>query len=179
MRTSRPVTLALGGILLLGACSGDDDGGVAATSTSSLDPGVTFDNEVTVPTTAPEGAPTTTVPLPEVETVPGEVPASFPDGFPVPEGAEVEVGSEGAVEGEIRVAVDYTVPGTDPADVHDFYVDAAAEEGWSVLLESSDGTGADFVGQLVFETDTFVGNVLVAGDGAGNTLLTITATLPD
>jgi hypothetical protein len=166
--------------LLLGACS-DDDGGSAegATSTASLDPGVTFENDVTVPTTGAPGAPTTTARPGEVQTIPREVPAAFPRRFPVPDGAVVEVGSVGTAAGERRVAVDYALADTSPAEVFAFYEDAVADGGWNVLLKDTDGQGQDFIGQLVFETDTYVGNVLVSGDGDAGVLLTLTATMPD
>ncbi len=172
--------------VLLAGCSGDDGGDDAATSateTTTLDPGVTFDQDVTVPSAVPPGdtanpaTPPTTEP--PVQTEVGEVPARFPDTFPVPEGAEVEVGSIGRVEGELRLAVDYTVPEATPADIHAFYRDAVDQAGFTVLLDSDSGQGADYIGQMVFETDTFVGNVLVSGDGADGVLLTLTATIPD
>ncbi len=172
--------------VLLAGCSGDDGGDDAATSateTTTLDPGVTFDQDVTVPSAVPPGdtanpaTPPTTEP--PVQTEVGEVPARFPDTFPVPEGAEVEVGSIGRVEGELRLAVDYTVPEATPADIHAFYRDAVDQAGFTVLLDSDSGPGADYIGQMVFETDTVVGNVLVSGDGADGVLLTLTATIPD
>lgn len=172
----------LAGALVLGACSGDDgDSSEASTATSSLDPGVSFDNDVTVPTDG-TGRPTATtvaVDPTEVETLPREVPEEFPGGFPVPEGATVDVGSIGRAEGELRVAVDYSIAQGPPADVFAFYTEAVADEGWSVLLNDTDGEGQEFIGQLVFETDRFVGNVLVTGDGRRGVLLTLTATLPD
>lgn len=172
--------------VLLAGCSGDDGGDGAATSateTTTLDPGVTFDQDVTVPSAVPPGdtanpaTPPTTEP--PVQTEVGEVPARFPDTFPVPEGAEVEVGSIGRVEGELRLAVDYTIADQTPAAIHDFYRDEIDRAGFSVLLDSDSGQGPDYIGQLVFETDTFIGNVLVAGDGGDGVLLTLTATLPD
>ena len=179
---SRAGSLALGlaALLVLAGCS-DDDGGSdeSATSTSSVDPGVTFENDVTVPTTAAPGAPTTTVAPGDVQTTPRQVPEEFPRGFPVPEDAVVEVGSTGTAEGERRVAVDYAIERADPAEVFAFYEDAAAEGDWNVLLNDTDGEGQDFVGQLVFETNAYVGNVLVSGNGARGVLLTLTATMPD
>jgi hypothetical protein len=178
MRTSPALVLAAA--LLLGACS--DDGGSAdeaATSTSSLDPGVTFEDDVTVPTTAAPGATTTTAAPGEVETTPREVPEAFPEDFPVPEDATIEVGSVGSAEGEQRVAVDYSIARADPSEVFAFYEDAVGQAGWNVLLRDTDSQGQQFIGQLVFETDTFVGNVLVSGDGARGVLLTLTATMPD
>jgi len=169
------------GVLLVG-CGGDDGGGESATAaseTTTLDPGVTFDQDVTVPSSVPAGATTTVAGEPPVQTEVGEVPPQFPEAFPVPEGAEVEVGSVGRVEGELRLAVDYTVADETPAAVHDFYRAAIADAGFTVLLDSDDGQGADYIGQMVFETDTFIGNVLVSGDGADGALLTLTATLPD
>jgi hypothetical protein len=68
---------------------------------------------------------------------------------------------------------------TSPAEVFAFYEDAVADGGWNVLLKDTDGQGQDFIGQLVFETDTYVGNVLVSGDGDAGVLLTLTATVPD
>jgi hypothetical protein len=177
---SRRAALGLAAVLFVVGCS--DDGGddtSAATSTSSVDPGVTFENDVTVPTTAAPGAPTTTADPGEVQTTPREVPEEFPRRFPVPEGAVVEVGSTGAAEGERRVAVDYSIEDAEPAETFAFYEDAADEGGWNVLLNDTDGRGQSFVGQLVFETDTFVGNVLVSGDGGAGVLLTLTATMPD
>ena len=170
--------------VLLAAC-GDDGGGESATpasETTTLDPGVTFDQDVTVPSTVPPGASTTPAPPttePPVQTEVGEVPPQFPEAFPVPEGAEVEVGSIGRVEGELRLAVDYTIADETPAAVHDFYRSAIDDAGFAVLLDSDDGQGADYVGQMVFETDAFIGNVLISGDGADGVLLTLTATLPD
>jgi hypothetical protein len=172
--------LLLAGALLLGACS-DDDGSGATTSTSSLDPGVTFEEDITVPTD-PSGRPTaTTVPIDpgEVETLPREVPEQFPQNFPVPEGAVVEVGSVGHAEGELRVAVDYSLAGATPAEILDFYRQEIGERGWAVLLDESDGRGRQLIGQIVFETDTYIGNVLVSGDGANGVLLTLTATMPE
>jgi hypothetical protein len=167
--------------LLLGACS--DDGGDSSagstTSTASLDPGVTFEDDITVPTTAVPGATTTTAAPGEVESTPRQVPRRFPDDFPVPEGAEVEIGSVGHADGELRLAVDYSIARTDPADTFAFYEDAVDEAGWNVLLDDTDGEGQDFIGQLVFETDTYIGNVLVSGDGSRGVLLTLTATMPD
>jgi hypothetical protein len=179
MPTSRAALGLLAAALLLGACGGDDGDAGGATSTSSLDPGVTFEEDVTVPTTAPQGATTTTSGPGEVETQPNQVPEQFPADFPVPPDAVVEVGSSGAAEGEIRVAVDYAIARTDPAAVFAFYEQAVGEAGWSVLLSDTDGQGQSFVGQMVFETDTFVGNVLVSGDGVNGVLLALTATLPD
>ena len=173
--------MLVSGALLLGACGGDDGGSASvSTSTSSLDPGVTFDDDVAVPTTGPgrPGATTTAVPT-EVETVAREVPAGFPADFPVPEDAVVEVGSTGAGEGELRFAVDYSIADTDPTVVFAFYEDAIAEAGHAVLLTDTDGAGQAFIGQLVFETDAYVGNVLVSGDGDAGVLLTLTATAPD
>jgi hypothetical protein len=175
------VGVAVAAAALLAACGGDDGGGPEATApapttTIPLDPGVTF----------PEDAPTTTGPPAspgsgpgpgEVVSEPGEVPDGFPADFPVPEGAEVEVGTSGRAQGELRFAVDYRVD-DDPAAVHRFYRAAVDEEGWAVLIDDDDGTGDDYVGQLVFESDTFVGSVLIAGTD-GDTLLTLTATLPD
>jgi hypothetical protein len=97
----------------------------------------------------------------------------------VPDGAVVEVGSVGRAEGELRLAVDYSLAAADPGETFDFYADAVDEAGWSVLLTDTDGEGQDFIGQLVFETDRFVGNVLVSGDGGNGVLLTLTATIPD
>lgn len=179
MPTRSAAAFALTAVALLGACSGDDGGPAeAATSTSSLDPGVTFDNDVTIPSTVVGGTTTTAAPG-EVETTPRQVPADFPQGFPVPDDAVVEVGSTGSAEGERRVAVDYSIADTDPADTFAFYQDALADSGANVLLHDADGDGQDFIGQLVFETDTFVGNVLVSGDGESGVLLTLTATIPD
>jgi hypothetical protein len=164
-------------LLLLAGCS--DDGGEAATSTTSLDPGVTFSDDITVPTDTagrPTVPPTT---VGDVTSTPGEIPEGFPEDFPIPEGAEVEIGSTGHAEGEQRLAVDLTLADTRPARVLDFYREAVDEAGWAVLLDDQDGRGQDFVGQLVFETDTFVGNVLVAADRRGDTILTLTATVPD
>lgn len=166
--------------VLLAGC-GDDGGGSAtpASATTTLDPGVTFDQDVTVPSTVPEGATTTVTTEPPVQTEVGEVPPRFPEEFPVPERAEVEVGSVGRVEGELRLAVDYTIADESPAAVHEFYRNAVDDAGFAVLLDSDNGRGANYIGQLVFETDTFIGNVLVSGDGADGVLLTLTATLPD
>jgi hypothetical protein len=166
---------------LVAGC-GDDGGGVSApapSETTTLDPGVTFDQDVTVPSTVREGATTTVAAEPPVQTEVGEVPPQFPAGFPVPDGAEVEVGSIGRVEGELRLAVDYTIADELPAVVHEFYRDAVDEAGFTVLLDSDDGRRGDYIGQMVFETATFIGNVLVSGDGADGVLLTLTATLPD
>jgi hypothetical protein len=185
MPTRSPATLVLAAALLLGACSGDDDGasGTAedTTSTSSLDPGVTFEDDVTVPTDAGGQPSATTAPVDpdDVVSVPREVPEDFPADFPVPDDAAVEIGSVGSAEGEQRFAVDYTIARTDPADTFAFYEDAVDEAGWNVLLRDTDAEGQDFIGQLVFETDTFIGNVLVSGDGTGGVLLTLTATMPD
>jgi len=182
MPTRKALAAAALATILRAACGGDDDGGEAATpasETTTLDPGVTFDQDVTVPTTAVPGATTTVTTEPPVQTEVGEVPARFPESFPVPEGAEVEVGSVGQVPGELRLAVDFTVDDESPAAVHEFYRDAVAEAGYTVLLDSDDGQGADYIGQMVFETDTYIGNVLVSGDGANGVLLTLTATIPD
>lgn len=180
-RADAAAGLLVAGLLLAGC--GDDGGGgggeASSTETTTLDPGVTFETDVTAPTTAAPGAGTTTVPEAlDVESEPGAVPGEFPGDFPVPEDAVVEVGSVGRAEGELRVAVDYAVD-ADPAEVLDFYRDAVDEAGHDVLLDDDDGTGRQFIGQLVFETDTYVGNVLVSADGADGTLLTLTATLPD
>ena len=169
--------------VLLAGCSGDDggdDAATAATETTTLDPGVTFDQDVTVPSAVPPGD-TANPPSaePPVQTEAGVVPDEFPAAFPLPEGAEVEVGSIGRVEGELRLAVDYTIADQTPAAIHDFYRDEIDQAGFSVLLDSDSGQGPDYIGQLVFETDTFIGNVLVAGDGGDGVLLTLTATLPD
>jgi hypothetical protein len=174
------LALLVGAIIVAAVTGCSDDGGetTSPTSTSSLDPGVTFENDVTVPTTAVPGATTTTAAPGEVQTTPREVPDEFPQGFPVPDGAEVEVGSTGTAEGERRVAVDYAIEQADPAEVFAFYEAAADEGGWNVLLNDTDGQGQQFVGQLVFETDTYVGNVLVSGDGGRGVLLTLTATMP-
>lgn len=185
MPRRRALAAAVLAAALLSACGGGDDGDSAppATETTTLDPGVTFDQDVTVPSALPPGGtanpatPPTTEP--PVHTEVGEVPARFPDTFPVPERAEVEVGSVGQVEGELRLAVDYAIADETPAAVHDFYRDAIDEAGFTVLLDSDDGRGADYIGQMVFETDTFIGNVLVSGDGADGVLLTLTATIPD
>lgn len=180
MRRAEAAALLVAGLLLAGC--GDDGGGpgeTAPTETTTLDPGVAFESDVTAPTTAAPGAPTTTVPeAADVESRPGEVPSEFPSGFPVPDVAVVEIGSVGRAEGELRVAVDYAVD-DEPSEVLDFYRDAVADAGHDVLLDDDDGAGQQFIGQLVFETDTYVGNVLVSGDGADGTLLTLTATLPD
>ncbi len=162
---------------LAAGCS--DDGEDAATSTTSLDPGVTFPEDITVPTDT-AGRPTVPPPTAgDVTSTPGEIPDGFPEDFPVPDGADVEIGSSGHAEGEQRLAVDMTLEDTRAPAVLDFYRDAVDEAGWSVLLDDEDGRGTDFVGQLVFETDTFVGNVLVASDRQGRALLTLTATVPD
>jgi hypothetical protein len=180
-----PMRRALAGAVLAAALlagCGDDGGGESATpasETTTLDPGVTFDQDVTVPDAAPQGATTTVTTDPPVQTEAGEVPPRFPAGFPVPEGAEVEVGSVGRVEGELRLAVDYTIADELPVAVHEFYRDAVDEAGFTVLLDSDDGRGANYIGQMVFETAAFIGNVLVSGDGADGVLLTLTATLPD
>ncbi len=180
MRTRAAALLVAGG-LLLGACSDDGDDGSAATSTSSLDPGVTFE-DLTVPPTTPDGRPSaTTVPVDpdDVEITPRQVPGRFPEDFPRPEGATVQVGSVGHAEGELRLAVDYSIDRGDPFETYDFYLRAIDQGGWPVLLDDSDGEGRDFIGQIVFETDTYVGNVLVSGDGRRGVLLTLTATLPE
>ena len=186
MPTRRALAAATLAAVLLAACSGDDGGGdgsaTPASETTTLDPGGTFDQDVTAPSAVPGGpqeppdSPTTE---PPVQTEAGEVPAEFPGDFPVPEGAEVEVGSVGQVEGELRLAVDYTIADETPSAVHAFYRDAVDQAGFTVLLDSDDGRGADYIGQMVFETDTFIGNVLVSGDGADGVLLTLTATIPD
>jgi hypothetical protein len=171
------VVAVLVAAVALAGCADDGAGEDAGTtSTVSLDPGVTFTDDVTVPSS---GAPTTTMRPGEVVSVPNEVPEQFPANFPVPEQAEVEVGSTGRAEGELRVAVDYAIDDERPQAVFDFYRTAIGEAGFAVLLEDSDGRGQDFVGQLVFETDTYVGNVLVSGDGDRGVLLTLTATMPD
>lgn len=175
----RRAGVGLMALLVLVGCGGDDGDGSGATSTTRLDPGVTFTDDITVPSSAAPGTPSTTTPPAEVETRPGEVPGRFPASFPVPDRAAVEVGSVGRAEGELRLAVDYTIDRGRPQEVFAFYRDAITEAGFSVLLEDSDGRGQDFVGQLVFETDTYVGNVLVSGDGERGVLLTLTATLPD
>jgi len=177
--------LALVPLIGLLAGSGGDDGdstGSASTETTTLDPGVTFEDDVTVPTEAdgrPDPGATTSTTEPDVVTQPGAVPEEFPRSFPVPEGAEVETGSVGRVAGELRLAVDYTIVDEDPAAVLDFYRDALAEAGFTVLLDDEDGSGQGYIGTLVFETDTYIGNVLVSGDGAHGVLLSLTATLPD
>jgi len=179
MRT-RAATLAVAGVLLLGACSDDGDSGSAATSTSSLDPGVTFE-DITVPTT-PDGQPSAaTVPVDpdDVEVTPRQEPRRFPEDFPRPEGATVEMGSVGHAPGELRLAVDYSIDEGDPFETYDSYLRAIDQGGWPVLLDDSDGEGQDFIGQIVFETDTYIGNVLVSGDGGSGALVTLTATLPE
>lgn len=170
------------GLVLLTAACGDDGGGegaVATTTTATLDPGVTFPDTTT--TTAPAATPgsstTTTAPA-QVESVPGEVPGGFPADFFVPEGAVVEVGSSGRAQGERRFAVDYRVDAS-PRSVHQDYQDALDTPGVTVLVDDESGSGDDYVAQLVFETDAYVGSVLIGGDGAGATILTLTATLPD
>ncbi len=169
--------------VLLTACGGDDGGGDAdspSTETTTLDPGVTFDEDVTVPSSGAPGGTTTVTTQPRGRRPrSARCPPAFPESFPVPEGAEVEVGSVGQAEGELRLAVDYTIADEDPAAVHDFYRDAIAEAGFTVLLDSDDGRRADYIGQMVFETDTYIGNVLVSGDGGDGVLLTLTATVPD
>ncbi len=165
--------------LALAACGDDGGSATPSTATTTLDPGVTFDQDVTVPSSAAGGATTTVTTTPPVQTEAGEVPPRFPESFPVPEGAEVEVGSVGQAPGELRLAVDFSVADESPAAVHDFYRHAIDDAGHAVLLDSDDGHGADYVGQMVFETDTYIGNVLVSGDGADGVLLTLTATLPD
>lgn len=167
----------LAAALLLAGCSGDD-APEAATSTSTLDPGVTFEDDVTVPTTATPGATTTTTRPADVQTQPRQVPEEFPDDFPVPEDVTVEVGAVGRADGELRVSVDHSIARADPAEVFAFYQDAVEQAGWSVLLDDTEGQGRQFIGQLVFETDAYVGNVLVSGDGGRGVLLTLTATMP-
>jgi hypothetical protein len=179
---TRAALLVAVGALLLGACSDDDGGSSAATSTSSLDPGVTFEDDITVPTNT-DGEPTATtvaVDPADVETTPREVPDEFPESFPVPDDATVEVGSVGHATGELRVAADYSLADADPADTLDFYRDAIARhDDWNLLLDDADGRGQELIGQLVFETNSYVGNVLVSGDGDAGVLLTLTATLPE
>lgn len=182
MPTRRAVFAVAVAATLLAGCRGDDGGGDQATpasETTTLDPGVTFDQDVAVPSAVPPGGTTTATTEPRVQTEVGEVPDRFPDTFPVPEGAEVEIGSVGQAEGELRLAVDYAIADESPSAVHAFYRDAIDEAGFTVLLDSDDGQGADYIGQMVFETDTFIGNVLVSGDGATGVLLTLTATVPD
>jgi hypothetical protein len=178
MPTRSPWLVLVPLVALLAGCSGDDGdtAGSTSTETSSLDPGVTFDDDVTVP--SGPGA-STTVPSGEVESQPGEVPNRFPRHFPVPDGAEVEIGSSGHAEGELRLSVDYTIADEEPAAVMDFYRNAVGEAGYSILLDEEAGTGRDYIGTLVFETDTYVGNVLVSADGRRDVLLSLTATLPD
>lgn len=180
MPTRRPWFALVPLVGLLAGCSGDDGGAAntSSTETTTLDPGVTFEEDVTVPT-GPGAATTTTVLPGDVVSQPGQVPNQFPGSFPVPEGAEVEIGSVGHAEGEVRLAVDYTVADEDPAAVMDFYREAVADAGFSVLLDDEDGTRRDYIGTLVFETDTYIGNVLASADGAHGVLLSLTATLPD
>jgi len=179
---SRFALVGLTALLVAGGCS-DDDASEATTSTSSLDPGVTFEDDVTVPTDPSGSVVTTTVPVgtDDVETFPRQVPDEFPADFPTPalDDATLEVGSVSRVEGELRVAVDWSIAGGDPFQVYDDELRAIDQAGLPVLLDDSDGEGQEFVGQIVFETDTYVGNVLVSGDGADGVLLTLTATLPD
>ena len=180
MRTEVGAVLRAAG-LLLGACS-DDGGSAEPTSTSSLDPGVTFEDDITVPTDDSGQAVATTVPVDpaDVESTPREVPDEFPENFPVPERATVEVGSVGHGDNELRVATEYVLADADPAETLDFYRDAIARhDDWSLLLDDADGEGQELIGQLVFETNTYVGNVLVSGDGDAGVLLTLTATLPE
>ena len=114
------------------------------------------------------------------DAAPARSPRSSPASFPVPEGAEVEVGSIGRAEGELRVAVDYSIAEGPPADVFDFYRRGRRRRGLVGAPERRPTARArSFIGQLVFETDTYVGNVLVTGDGRRGVLLTLTATLPD
>jgi hypothetical protein len=155
-------------VALLAAGCGDDGG--AATETTTLDPGVTFEDEVTVPTGS--------VPPGTVRSEPGEIPPDFPEDFPLPEGADVELGSVGEAEGEVRLAVDLSIEEGDPAEVLAFYRDAVADAGFAVLLDEEDGQGSRLVGQLVFETDEYVGSVLISGDGEGGVLVSLTATAP-
>lgn len=166
-------------VALLAGCTGEDGdtAGSTATATSTLDPGVTFEDDVTVPSGS--GASTTVPPAGEVESTPGQVPDRFPRHFPVPDGAEVELGSAGHAEGELRLSVDYAIADEDPTAVMDFYREALAEAGYSILLDDEAGAGRDYIGTLVFETDTYVGNVLVSADGRRDVLLSLTATLPD
>ena len=179
MPTRSPWLVLVPLVALLAGCSGDDGdaAGSDSTATSTLDPGVTFEDDVTVPSGS--GASTTVPPEGDVVSVPGQVPDRFPGRFPVPDGAEVEIGSSGHAEGELRLSVDYTIAGEDPAAVMDFYRDAVTQAGYSILLDEESGTRRDYVGTLVFETDTYVGNVLVSADGRRDVLLSLTATLPD
>ena len=185
MRTSRAAALAAmaGAALLAAGCGDRDDGDASATTDSvTLDPGVTFEDEVTVPTDAAGRPDPTATSMPtgaEVTTEVGQVPDRFPADFPIPEGAEVEIGSVGRAQGELRLSADFRMAESAPADVADFYREAIAEAGFAVLLDEQAGAGSGFVGQFAFETDAYVGNVLVSGDGEDGVLLVLTATLPD
>jgi hypothetical protein len=152
-------------LLVTAACAGGDREPESTTTTAG-DAGVAFPDPVTVPPT--DASTSSTTVDPQVTLSPG-APRGFPADFPRPDDAEVLVGSATMV-GEDRVlSIDLTTTDT-VDDVTGFYRGAVDDAGFTLLFDAADN--------LRFETDDYVGDVLVTASG-GTTTIALTATLPD
>ena len=142
-------------------CGGDDE---PSGGSVPVDTGVTFPDTVTLP----DGSPATTTATGDLE-ITGSLPPGFPDDFPLPDGARIEFGSATVVGNDDVRSVDLAVPG-DVVAVAQFYRDVIEDSGFAVLY--------DEIGNLRFETDSFVGDVLISARDEDTVNLVLTATSP-
>lgn len=159
---SRGRRLLLAMMLAVPVAGCGDDGATA--TTAPADTGVTFPDEVTLP----DGSPAPTTGADDLE-ITGSLPPGFPDDFPLPDGARIEFGSATVVGNDDVRSVDLAVPG-DAVAVAEFYRGVIDDAGFAVLY--------DEIGNLRFETDTFVGDVLISARDEDTVNLVLTATSP-
>jgi hypothetical protein len=170
------LTLAAAGILALTACGGDAEPD-SAPDAGPPDTGVTFPNQVTVPTSVADGTASTTTTGAESDIdVSTGAPRGFPTDFPRPDEADVVVGSA-TIVGEDRVlSLDLTTSrGLD--EVVAFFRDAVGEADFAVLFDELDEQGRPPSADLRFETEEYVGDVFMTSTDLGTSIV-LTATMP-
>jgi hypothetical protein len=178
MRGTRRAASALVVAMALVACGGDD-GGQAAPSSTGLPPP---DTGVRLPDIGPgsgsaPGGPEAGAP-PSVDLAVDELPAGWPDDFPIPEGAVIDLGSSTRIDGTRVLAGQLVVGDTSPAAIVEGYLEALDGDGYTLLRDRTTGTGGSAQGTLTFETKDYVGDVLAVTGDAATVALTLTATFP-